>query len=142
LVFVFLAGFVLCFWAVGCSSKPPDFDRLRADLEKRLADDRGNTSKGNADIYEIVSLAVINQTAQGEDRFVFEIKGEVACLKGFYTSKDGEYSLSKPTWKAKRHLTLGSRIGFAGTVDYEMNGGKWNMVHFSVTMEQRYAPPL
>ena len=140
---IFFLGMITCIWCIGCPSTPsPDFERLKADLEKKLSDNRGNVSKGNADIYAVVSLSIIRQTEPSENEMRLEFKGEVECLTGFYMAADGKYSLSKPQWKAKRHVTKGTRIGFSGTVGYRLNGGKWTIVEFFATMEKSYAPPF
>jgi hypothetical protein len=126
-------------WA-GCSSKAPDFEGLKGDLEKQLENDRGKTSKGNADVYKIVGLTIVNRTATGKTGFTIDFEGEVECLKGFYMSGDGEYSVAKPAWQAKRHVTEGTRIPFAGRAEYESTGKGWQMRNYSTKMGLAYAP--
>lgn len=135
-------GILLVTWGAGCSSKAPDFEGLKGDLEKQLENDRGNSSKGNADIYKIVALTMVNRTATGKTGFTVDFEGEVECLKGFYMSGDGEYSVAKPAWQAKRHVTEGTRIPFTGRAEYESAGKGWQMRNYSTKMGLAYAPGL
>jgi hypothetical protein len=102
----------------------------------------GKTSIGNAEIYKIVSLQVTNSVAEGENHFTMDYQGEVECLKGFYMSADGRYSLSKPAWKAVRHVTKGKLIEFTGGMTYELNGNRWKSMQNSTTMNIKYAPRI
>ncbi len=126
----------------GCAKKEPDAVQLRSDLEKRLEENNGKTSIGNAEIYKIVSLQATNSVAEGENHFTMDYQGEVECLNGFYMSADGRYSLSKPEWKAVRHVTKGKLIKFTGSMAYELNGNDWNSKQNITTMNIKYAPRI
>ncbi len=126
----------------GCSAKEPDATQLRADLEKILEENVGKTSVGNAEIYRIVSLQVTKSVSEDENHYTMQYKGEVECLKGFYMSADGTYSISRPTWKAARHVTKGKLIGFAGSMNYALTGSDWKSTHHSTTMNIKYVPRI
>jgi hypothetical protein len=139
--FLAIVGLMVSICVSGCSSSPaPDFERVKADLEKRLEAGRGDMNKGSADIYAIVSLAIVSQDVHDEKNMTVAFEGEVECLTGFYMAQDGKYSLSKPDWKAKRHVTRGSRFDFTGTAKYILDTGKWNLENLSTTMGKKYAP--
>jgi hypothetical protein len=57
-------------------------------------------------------------------------------------SADGRYSLSKPAWKAVRHVTKGKLIEFTGRMTYELNGNRWKIKQNSTTMDFKYAPGI
>ncbi|MBW2173713.1 MAG: hypothetical protein JRF64_03540 [Deltaproteobacteria bacterium] len=139
-----LAALLISFVIVlgGCGKKEPDAVQLRSDLEKTLEENIGKESAGNAEIYKIVSLQVTNSVAEGENHFRMDYQGEVECLRGFYMSADGRYSLSKPTWKAVRHVTKGKLIEFTGSMTYELNGNDWKSKQNSSTMNIKYAPRI
>ncbi len=126
----------------GCAKKPPDFDQIKADLNTILQENRENTSTGNADIYRIVSLSIINSRLENEADYVVEYEGEVECTRGFYMFADGTYSVAKPSGKAKRHATRGTLIGFTGRIDYESGATGWRIRDNSTTMKIKYAPRL
>jgi hypothetical protein len=128
--------------AFGCSKETPDFDRLRADLEKKLEGHRGNANKGNADIYRIVSLAMVSGVSGGNGGYSLEFRGAVECVRGFYMSSDGMYALSRPSWKAKRHVTKGTTFVFTGTADYIKSEKGWHVEQISTKMNPKYAPPM
>jgi hypothetical protein len=126
----------------GCGKKEPDAVQLRSDLEKRLEKNKGETLTGNAEIYKIVSLQVTKSVAEGENHFTMDYQGEVECLNGFYMSAEGRYSLSKPEWKAVRHVTKGKLIEFTGRMTYELDGNYWKSKQNSTTMSIKYAPRI
>jgi hypothetical protein len=104
---------------------------------------RGDTTAGNTDIYSIAGLSIVKQETDKEKKTAtLTFEGEVECLAGFYMAEDGTYSFSKPTWTAKRHVTKGTRIGFAGTAVYHSGAGGWKTAEISTTMKLRYAPLL
>ena len=133
---------LLVFLLAGCGTKEPDAIQLRTDLERRLTENVGNTSVGNAEIYRIVSLQVTNSVSEDKNHYTMQYKGEVECVQGFYMSADGQYSISKPTWKAARHVTKGKLIEFTGSMDYELTASGWKSRQNSTTMNAKYAPRI
>jgi len=126
----------------GCGTKEPDAIQLRTDLERILKENIGNTSVGNAEIYTIVSLQVTNSVTEDKNHYTMQYKGEVECVQGFYMSADGQHSISKPTWKAARHVTKGTLIGFTGSMNYALTASGWKSKQNSTTMNTRYAPRI
>jgi hypothetical protein len=126
----------------GCGTREPDAIQLRTDLERILKENVGNTAAGNAEIYRIVSLHVTNSVSEDKNHYHMEFKGEVECVQGFYMAANGQHSISKPTWKASRHVTKGTLIGFTGSLNYELKAGGWKVKQHSTAMNVKYAPRL
>jgi hypothetical protein len=123
----------------GCAKKP-DFNRLRADLEKKLEENRGNMTTGNSDIYSIISLEITNDISTDKKHHTIEYKGQVECTQGFYMSDNGKYSVKKPAWRARKHVTKGTLIKFTGTMNYELTGNSWKTRDNRTEMDIKYAP--
>jgi hypothetical protein len=125
----------------GCANKP-DFNRLRADLEQKLKQSRGNVTTGNADIYSIISLEITNHISTDKKHYTMEYKGQVECTKGFYMSDDGKYSIKRPAWTASKHVTKGTLIEFTGRMNYEKTYGGWRTRENHTEMGIKYAPRI
>jgi hypothetical protein len=125
----------------GCAKKP-DFNRLRADLEKKLEENRGNMTTGNADIYSIISLEITNHISTDKNHYIIEYRGQAECTKGFYMSDDGQYSLKRPAWTARKHVTKGTLIKFTGRMNYEKTYGGWRTRDNRTEMGIKYAPQV
>jgi hypothetical protein len=138
-LFVLLISLLCVISGPGCAKKP-DFNRLRADLEKKLEENRGDMTTGNSDIYSIISLEVTNHISKDKNHHTIEYKGQVECTKGFYMSDDGKYSVKRPAWKAKKHVTKGTLIKFTGSMDYELTGNSWKTRDSRTKMDIKYAP--
>jgi len=136
-----LLPFAFSVFVAGCAEKP-DFDDLKAALEERLEKNRGNTEVGNADIYRITSLQIVNTLSEGKKDYTIEYKGEVECTADLYLSAEGKHSIKQPPWKSKRHITKGTRFEFAGSMRYASTLTGWKIRDNIVTMRPGYGPPL
>ena len=129
----------------GCTKKP-DVDQLRNDIQKKLEKYRGRTATGNADIYRLIHLEKTNGISKDKNHYVLEYKGEVECIKSFYIYADSSYSFKKATgaWGAlvKGFLKEGTRIGFTGSMNYELTENGWTRGRNSTSMDTKYAPHL